>query len=272
MNSKRKIHYLKIIANNFKVISSLRKEFDVDITESALNIYLKKEYNNSDDYKYIKVYGEDIIVVLSDVERSVFDKNINLYIGNTVVNSINGIHKVKSMTVLTGDVPIFLESYNVIYYENVYIDTTGKLTIGAVDIDNNLIVKAKEIEINSDSYVNSKNQCYIATTMNVKYGYLDATGDIEMHVKNLTFHRSGVFAKNLSINSENVLFSRLQSFDLDNFEINSDTIDNDGSMIITDNNSISASLDKFFANMTEDEIFAYLDSKGLKYTKKKGKK
>jgi hypothetical protein len=35
---------------------------------------------------------------------------------------------------------------------------------------------------------------------------------------------------------------------------------------------ISASLDKFFDNMTEDEIFAYLDSKGLKYTKKKIKK
>lgn len=272
MNSKRKIHYLKRITNNFKVISSLKKEFDLDLTENDLNIYLKKEYNDSDDYKYIKAYGKDIIVVLSDIEKSVFDKNINLYIGNTVVNSINGIHKLKSITVLTGDVPIFLEDYNYVDYENVYIYTNGKLTIGAVDIDNDLIVKAKEIEINRDSDVNSNNQCYTATTMNVKYGYLDATGDIEMYVKILTFHRSGVFAKNLSINSENVLFSKLKSFDLDNFEINSDTIDNDGSMIITDNSSISASLDKFFANMTEDEIFAYLDNIGLKYTKKKGKK
>ena len=240
MKSRKKINYLKNLANNFKIISRLRKEFDLYVGDNIIDIHLKKEYNDSDDYKYIIICGEDMIVALSDVKKSLFDKRINLYIGNTVVNGIKGIYKLKNITILTDDVPVFLEDFNYINYEDVCINTDGKLKIGAVDIKNDLIVKAKEIEVNSDSDVNSKNQYYTATTMNVKYGFLDATSEIKMQCKNLIFHRSGVFAKKLSINSEDVLFSNLKSFNLDNFEINSDIIDSDDSIIIAKNYSISS--------------------------------
>ena len=74
---------LKRVREYLKSFLKLRHEFGVSIDSDCIELYLKKEYENLNNLKHIKLEDDNLIIDLTDIN----DKNINLYVGNTSVNN-----------------------------------------------------------------------------------------------------------------------------------------------------------------------------------------
>ena len=215
---------LKRLKNEFKPFLKLKNEFGVSIDNNYINLYLKRGYNNLNNFKHIKFENGNLIIDLTDIN----DKNINLYIGNTLINN----KKVKDIKILCNNISVYLEDYNTIECDNLYVKTNGKIRLNSIDVKNDVVIIADAIESQIGLSVNSNNQNYIAKKASIKYGFLDASNTIRLNVKDIEFFSSGIFSKELFIDSDNVSLSHIINFEADSLTINSNIVIGNNSTIV----------------------------------------